>query len=130
VEEHDLDGLWSYTTYEEGGVVRSQDEVARMAKIVLLVGDYLPGWHGLWAVITWRREVGVWSEVEAKSFCRHIVLETDAEGPMPASNFYLYAGGRFRIARQQSAMGIDFEHYWRLSCLQRTWDSTGLTGSG
>jgi hypothetical protein len=112
MHEHQLEGIWSYTTFEAGGVERPQDQVARMADIVLMGGEYLPGWNGLWAVVTYGYQGGTWSKAEVKASCRHIILGTIREGEAPASDFYLWAGGRFRNAPQRSPKEIDFEQFW------------------
>jgi len=63
MDEQSLDGLWSYTTYEEGGKERPPEKVAAMAKVVLIAGAFLPGWDGIWAVVTYGYEGGQWSEL-------------------------------------------------------------------
>ncbi len=111
-DEDQLEGLWCYTAYEDGGSARSSEELAAMAKLVLLPGPYLPGWHGLWAVVTVGYEGGVWSDAELYASCRHRLLGTDRVGQAPAADFYLYAGGRFRIAPHRSPKEIDFEQFF------------------
>jgi hypothetical protein len=56
---------------------------------------------------------GIWSEAEVKVSCRHVVLEAGQEGEAPTSDFYLWAGERFRVAPQRSPEGIDFEQFWK-----------------
>src|SRR5262249_53979078 len=73
----------------------------------------LPGWTGLWAVVTCGYEGGMWSEAEIRATCRHIILGTDREGETPGSDFYLWAGGRFRIAPQGSPKEIDLGQVWK-----------------
>jgi hypothetical protein len=108
-----LEGLWSYTAYEEGGVKRAPEQVANMHPFVLLPGEYLPGWNGLWAVVTYGYKGGIWSEVEVIASCHHIILGVDRKGEAPASDFYLWSGGRFRVAPQRSPKEIDFEQFWK-----------------
>jgi hypothetical protein len=112
VEEHQLGGLWSYTTFEEGGVQRPKEQVAMMANIVLIGGEYLRGWNGLWAVVTYGYQGGTWSGAEVKASCRYIILGNIREGEAPAADFYLWAGGRFRIAALRSPKEIDLEQFW------------------
>lgn len=112
LEDQNLDGLWSYTAYEEGGAKRASEQVATMAQLVLLVGEYLPGWDGLWAAVVYGYQGGSWTEEEVRAACRHIILGGEREQKAPASDFYLWAGGRFRIAPQRSPKEIDFEQYW------------------
>src|SRR5262245_11342458 len=111
MEEHKLEGIWIYSAHAVGGEERSQEQVARMAKLVLSAGEYLPGWNGLWAAVTYGYEGGTWSEVEVKASCRHIILGTSRDGESPAADFYLWAGGRFRIAPQKSPKEIDLEQF-------------------
>jgi hypothetical protein len=47
LEEQRLEGLWTYTAYEEDGVKRAPEQVANMATFVLLRGEDLPTWNGL-----------------------------------------------------------------------------------
>jgi hypothetical protein len=112
LDEQWLEGLWSYTAYEEGGVKRAPEQIAKMHPFVLLPGEYLPGWNGLWAVVAYGYKGGIWSELEVKASCRHVILGVDRVGEAPASDFYLWAGGRFRIAPQRSPKEIDFEQFW------------------
>ena len=60
-----------------------------------------------------RYQGGTWSESEVKSSCRHIILGTAREVEGPGTDLYLWAGGRFRIAPEQSPQEIDFEQFWR-----------------
>jgi uncharacterized protein (TIGR03067 family) len=119
LDDQNLDGLWSYTAYEEGGAKRPPDQLATMAKIVLIVGEYLPGWNGLWAAVAYGYQGGSWSEENVRAACRHIILGGEEENA-PASDFYLWAGGRFRVAPQRSPKEIDFEQYWRGEALPST----------
>jgi uncharacterized protein (TIGR03067 family) len=112
LEEQRLEGLWSYIAYEVGGINRTPEQVATMAQLVLLADDYLPGWNGLWAVVAYGYEGGVWSEAEIKASCRQIILGTDRQTEASASDLYLWAGGRFRTAPQRSPKEIDFEQFW------------------
>ena len=113
MDAHELEGLWQYTAYEEGGVKRLSGQLATMAELIILVGHYLPGWCGLWAGVAYGYEGGMWSESEVRASCRHIILGGDREGVAPASDFYFWAGGRFRLAPLQSPKEIDFEQYCR-----------------
>jgi hypothetical protein len=111
-EDQSLHGLWSYTAFEECGVRRSPEQLATMAKLVLLVGEYLPGWDGLWAAVSYGYEGGSWPEEEVGATCRHLILGERQE-IAPACDFYFWAGGRFRIAPRRSPKEIDLEQYWR-----------------
>lgn len=115
MEDQELDGLWRYTAYQEGGRKRPPEQLALMHKLVLLVGEHLPGWDGLWAAIAYGHQGGKWSEVEIRDSCRHIILGSKREEKAPANDLYLWAGGRFLCASGQrpNEMEIDFEQYWR-----------------
>src|SRR5262245_14835147 len=112
-EVQNLDGLWTYTAYEEDGLKRMPGSVATMAKFIILIGEYLPGWDGLWASIDYGYQGGSWSEEEARAACRDIILGGDRDEKNRPSDFYLWAGGRFRIAPGRTPKEIDFEQYWR-----------------
>lgn len=84
-----------------------------MAKLFLLVGEYLPGWNGLWGAVSYGYQGGSWSDEEVRATCRHMILGGDREGKAPSSDFYLWAGGRFRIALELTSQEIDFEQYWQ-----------------
>lgn len=105
-----LDGLWRYVANSVGGTTYTAEQVARMATLVLLPGPYLPAWDGLWAAVSYGYEGGTWSAEEVKASCRHITLGGPREGEAPAADFYLWAGGRFRIA---SPNEIDLEQFWQ-----------------
>jgi uncharacterized protein (TIGR03067 family) len=110
--EQQLEGLWTYAAYEAGGVQRTPEAVAGMYPIVLLPGDHLPGWHGLWAVISYGYQGGAWTEAELKVSCRCTILGTDRESEPPGPDFRLVAGGRFRVAPGRSPKEIDLEQFW------------------
>jgi uncharacterized protein (TIGR03067 family) len=107
-----LDGLWQCVAYEVDGVPNSPEALARMAKLVFLVGDYREGWEGLWAVVTSGFKGGVWSEHELRSSSRHTILGGESEGIAPADDFYYYAGGRLRLASDKSPGEIDLVQFW------------------
>jgi uncharacterized protein (TIGR03067 family) len=112
LDEQQLDGLWTYTANEVGGARRTQEQVAAMYQVVLLPCDRLPGWHGLWAVISYGYQGSKWTEPELKLSCRCVILGTDRESEPPGPDFYLWAGGRFRIAPDRSPKEIDLEQFW------------------
>jgi hypothetical protein len=118
VDERRLEGVWTYTSNEVGGERQTPEQVSRLAKFVLLPGDYLPEWDGLWAAVTYGYEGGVWSGAEVRASCRHIILGTEREGEAPGSDFYLWAGGRFRSAPDRAPQQIDLEQFWRGAALQ------------
>jgi hypothetical protein len=113
LDKQKLEGLWTPIRSEVGGVYRPPELVDRMAQMVLLVGDYLSGWDGLWAAVTYGFEGGTWAEGDVKDACRHIILGTDREGIPLAPDFYLWAGGRFRVATDLWPGEIDLEQFWR-----------------
>jgi uncharacterized protein (TIGR03067 family) len=117
LEEQELEGLWTYATHEGGGVKRTQEEVAAMYQLVLLPGEHLPGWHGLWAVISYGYHGGTWTSAELKLSCRCVILGIDRGSEPPGPDFYLWAGGRFRVAPDRSPKEIDLEQFWRGSAL-------------
>jgi uncharacterized protein (TIGR03067 family) len=113
VDDRRLEGLWTYTANEVGGERQTPEQVARLARFVVLPGSYVPEWHGLWAAVSYGYEGGVWSEVEVKASCRHIILGTEREGGAPGPDFYFWAGGRFRCAPERAPQQIDLEQFWR-----------------
>jgi hypothetical protein len=113
LEDHDLDGLWSYATYEEGGSKRAADQVAAMAKLVFIEGEHLPGWDGLWGAVAYGHQGGTWTEAAVRAACRRVIIGGEPEGEAQPADFYLWAGGRFRAASNRLPKEIDFEQYYR-----------------
>src|SRR5262249_29765103 len=72
---------------------------------------YLPGWSGIYAVVTCGYEGGTWSDGEIIASCHHRILGTERQGEAPAPDFYVWACGRFFIAPLRSPKEIDFEQF-------------------
>ena len=111
MKDQELDGIWSYTAFTEGPHQRTQEELAGMPRRAFLIGDYLPGWDGLWAIVTYGYQGGSWSGQEVLALCRHKILGGNHVVP-PRPDLYLYAGGIFRMTLQRSPHEIDMEHFY------------------
>ncbi len=112
MEAAQLDGLWKYTAYEVGGTKWTSQQVAEMAKFVIIAENAFPEWCGLWAVVTHGYKGVEWPEKAVRSSCRHLILEGRLAPDAPASEFWLMAGGRFRLAPRLMPAEIDFEQFW------------------
>jgi uncharacterized protein (TIGR03067 family) len=110
--QQQLEGIWRYVANEIGGVALSPEMVAGTWPLVLLPGPYLPGWDGLWALVSDGNQGWTWSVAEVVGACRDVILGHTPEGTAPAAGIHLPCCGRFRIAPQQSPSEIDLEQFW------------------
>lgn len=94
-----------------GGESRSSEDVAKMAKFVLIADGIFPGWNGLWGIVQFGDQGGRWSVEEVNTFCCRSILGVSKAEEASWSDFYLYAGGRFRISPEKCPKEIDFEQF-------------------
>ena len=111
MKAHHLEGVWTYVTYEVCGVRRQPESLAKLANLVLLGWEYVPGWDGLWAVVIFGYDGNKWTDQQIKSACRKGILGDDKVDEPSACDIYIYAGGGFRVALEKSPNEIDWQQF-------------------
>jgi hypothetical protein len=109
--EH-LQGIWSYSAFAMGDHEYVPEATEKMGKMAFLVGDYLPGWDGLWACVQFGHEGNRWALREVLDSCRSRILDPWPGAPPPHPDIYLWAGGRFRVALDVTPHHLDCEQFF------------------
>ena len=108
---HPLQGVWSYLAVEEDGKAAPSDQVAGMAKLVLMIGEHVPTWDGMWACIDHRRQTPP-TGAEYFLACHRYVLGTSPPTYPPTEDLYVYVAAS-RFAAVPMLAGIDFHQIGR-----------------